>query len=357
MTRRTMSQMKYRTQRILGGLASLCLLISLAGLACTTDRDGAAPAQPAAVDELPSLLFSSKEGEAVVKAGDHVLLTVEDLRRKVEQQSPFMRSRLDTPEGRRELVDQLVQFELLAREAARQEMHLDPQVQQALKRAMVNQLLSRRLQRPDASFEVPEERVRAYYEENISEFVQPERVRVSHIFFAAEEDEQRDEARAKAEERLAELQGSGRDNATAFSRLARQASEDVDSRSIGGDLRYQSKDQLTEAWGARMAEASFALERVGSVSEVIEGDRGFHILRLVGRQRATDRKLEDVRPQLMNRLRREERNRRFDAFVDEIKEKESLWLDEELLEQIELTGTSAAQKAPAKAAPPAPEGN
>lgn len=106
-----------------------------------------------------------------------------------------------------------------------------------------------------------------------------------------------------------------------------------------------------------MAEASFALERVGSVSEVIEGDRGFHILRLVGRQRATDRKLEDVRPQLMNRLRREERNRRFDAFVDEIKEKESLWLDEELLEQIELTGTSAAQKAPAKAAPPAPEGN
>ena len=326
------------------GSAAAALLAAAAFSACGTDSSpagrGARQADPI------SVLFAPKDGEPVAstKSGD-VLLTMEELKEHARQQSPFTRHKYATTEGQIELVDQLVKLELLAREAARTGMHHQPEVQQALKRAMVNQLLATRLQEPEAGVEISEERLHQFYQENITDYVQPERVRVSHVFFAAESDEDRSSARAEARRHLSELRAAGQREAATFSRIAREASDDSDSKTRGGDLRYLSREELSEAWGSRLADAAFALEEAGAISEVIEGAKGFHILRFIGRQRGVERTIDDVRPQLMNRARREERNRRFEEFVNELRSAEGAIVHKEVLERAasqpeELTETT-----------------
>jgi peptidyl-prolyl cis-trans isomerase C len=331
---------------------------ALALVACDDGPASAGTAQaPEAVDPV-KVLFVEKEGEALATAGGEILLTAEEFRDRVSQQSPFLRPRYETPEGRQDFVDQLVRFELLAREAAREGIHHDPEVQQALKRAMVNRLLAKRVQQVDENAEVEEARLRAYYEDNISDFVQPERIRVSHIFVAYPSGAEADRARAleKARGVARALREAPADQAGTFGRLARENSEDAASRVVAGDLRYQSREQLTEAWGAKMAEAAFALERVGAVTDVVEGDKGYHVLRLVGRQRAVDRKFEDVRPQLVNRVRRDDRNRQFDAFVDALREREGLVIEEAVLGRLDLSGSGPGQTGPGMPGTVAPRG-
>lgn len=318
---------------------STALLASIFAASGCNESDGSRQSEQEV--DLVSALFAPKEGEALATIDGETVLTVEELREHQGQMSAFARQKLATPEGRKETVEQLSQQEALAREAVRQGLHLDPEVQQVIKRALASKLLSKNLPRSGQEEKLSDERLREYYEENISEFVVPERVRVSHVFFEAGEDDQeaREQARSLAEEKLAELREADGNQVTIFNRAVRDISDDEESRSRGGDLRYLSEEQLTEAWGEPMAKAAFELERAGTISDVVESDKGFHILRFTGRQRAVDRKFEEVRPQLSSRARRDDRRARFESFVSEIVEREGLSINEENLEKLdELMG-------------------
>ncbi len=336
--------------------AAILLLLgpwALSGCNDVTETRTEAPVEPE-TEQILSTIFKPKEGEAVATAGGETILTVEDLQQSLSQLSAFARRRIETPEGRRDYIEQLVHFELFAREAAHQGLHLDPQVQQALKQAMVSRLHSKRSSQQEEEPDISDERLKEYFQENISDFVRPERVRVSHIFFSAPKDssEKREEARENAGQALARLRSGDRVKATDFSTMARNKSDDARSSSVGGDLRYLSLEELEEAWGQRMAEAAFELDTVGSVSDVVEGDRGVHILRLLGRQKAIDRSFQDVRPQLVSRARRDDHRRRYNEYIEELSGRHELVIHEELLDDFNISPPEAAAAEPSASETP-----
>ena len=129
------------------------------------------------------------------------------------------------------------------------------------------------------------------YTSNVAQFQTPERVRASHILLKTEG---KDEAavRKQAEDLLKRAKG-GAD----FAQLARQYSEDDGSKVKGGDLDYFGKGQMVPEF----ENAAFAMQ-VGQISDLVKSQFGFHIIKLVDKQAAGTRSLDEVRAQIQETL-------------------------------------------------------
>lgn len=127
--------------------------------------------------------------------------------------------------------------------------------------------------------DVTAEEVREYYDANSSRYREEEQRRVAHILIEAGDDE--DAAKADAQG-LLDIARTGAD----FGSLAKENSADTFSAENGGDLDWIMKGQMDPAF----EEAAFGLSEVGQISDVIQSEFGFHIIKL------TDLKAEQVSP-------------------------------------------------------------
>ncbi len=126
---------------------------------------------------------------------------------------------------------------------------------------------------------VSDEEVEQYYTENNLLYKTAEERRVSHIIIEFGDDEAA--AKAKAEALVAELA-----NGADFATLAQENSDDTFTAENGGDLDFITAGMMDEAFD----DAAFSLAQVGDVSEVVETEFGYHIIKL------TDIKPEEVTP-------------------------------------------------------------
>lgn len=152
----------------------------------------------------------------------------------------------------------------------------------------------------EAHIEVSEAQARQYYEAHATRFQEPEQRRASHILIRIGED--RAAARAKAERVLAEV----RANPARFAELARQYSQDPGSAQNGGSLGSFVRETMVKPF----ADAVFAMQ-VGAISDLVETEFGFHIIRLDGVTPATRLGFEVVRGEIVAELRQQEAQRRF----------------------------------------------
>ncbi|NTX38982.1 peptidylprolyl isomerase, partial [Myxococcus sp. CA033] len=71
---------------------------------------------------------------------------------------------------------------------------------------------------------------------------------------------------------------------SAFEMAATQQSQDSASKAAGGDLGFRSREELTQAWGAALADAAFGLKSSSEIGQVVETDKGFHLVKFQSRQ-------------------------------------------------------------------------
>ena len=130
--------------------------------------------------------------------------------------------------------------------------------------------------------------VRKYYDDNIEGYGTQETRRVSHILIEAGEG-----AQEKAQALKAEL-----DNGAEFATLAEQNSDDVFSAENGGDLDFITPEMMDPSFD----EAAFSLANVGDVSDVVETEFGFHIIKLTDINEAQTTAFEDVEAEIRDTL-------------------------------------------------------
>ena len=137
-------------------------------------------------------------------------------------------------------------------------------------------------------------RIEAYYQENLTRYQLPERLRLRHVLFHFGDDEDAARAAAEAAHHRAE---AGEDLAA----LARELSEDVGSKDLGGDLGLLSLREVA----APLREAVRELE-LGDLAPVVRGEAGFHVVRLEERRPAETRPLEELAPGISEELYRQD---------------------------------------------------
>lgn len=157
---------------------------------------------------------------------------------------------------------------------------------------------------------VTPEELKSFYDSNIQRFRTEEQRRASHILIAAAKDApaaERQAAREKATRLLEEL----RKTPGSFADVAKKESKDPGSAEKGGDLGFMGRGALVPPF----ENAMFALNE-GQISDVVETDYGYHIIKLTGVKPSQTQPLEAVKTELEAELRQQLAAKRFAEQAD-----------------------------------------
>ncbi len=110
--------------------------------------------------------------QVVAKVDDEVI-TVGDVQERINKQSPFIRARYTTLDKKKEFLDNLVRFEVMAAEAQKRGYDKDPEVQRVMKQQMISKFLQKDFESKLKVEDVPDADVEKYYND-APRGVQPE---------------------------------------------------------------------------------------------------------------------------------------------------------------------------------------
>ena len=144
-----------------------------------------------------------------------------------------------------------------------------------------------------ASITPTPQQVEAYYTANLQQFSNPEQVHAQHILLKTT-DKDAAAVRKQADAILKEAKAPGAD----FQALARKYSEDEASKGSGGDLGFFGKGTMVKPF----EDVVFAMTP-GQVSEVVQTDFGFHVIKMLEKRAAGQRPLAEVKDQIAEQLK------------------------------------------------------
>lgn len=259
----------------------------------------------------------------------------QDLEQRFAEMSPFARARYQTVEQKREYLDGLLRFELLAQEAARRGLAQDKEVVENFKKELVRRLLRQELEEKPA--QIPPAEVAAYYEKHKSDYVKPAMTRLVHVFVTKDH-------KAKGEEVLKQALAMAPMDYAAFARLAKENSEEPRTQPIEGDMRFLGDDELGAQYGAELVPAAKELTQVGQVlPRLVETEKGFHVIKLQGRQVPLNLTLEQVKGSIEGILANEAKQARYKELLESLKKSSNVNVD-----QGALAGVNVDPKAPTR---------
>ncbi|MDW3683561.1 SurA N-terminal domain-containing protein [Cupriavidus sp. CV2] len=161
-----------------------------------------------------------------------------------------------------------------------------------------------------ASTPVTPEELKSYYDSNIARFRTDEQRRASHILIGSPKEAPAAERQA-AKEKATKLLEDLRKHPETFADVARKQSQDPGSAEKGGDLGFMGRGALVKPF----EDAMYALKD-GQISDVVETDYGYHIIKLTGIKPAETKPLEQVRTELEVELRKQLAAKKYAELAD-----------------------------------------
>jgi len=169
----------------------------------------------------------------------------------------------------------------------------------------------------EGKINVTDEEAKAYFDSNPEKYATKEQIRASHILIKPDTTGDPNEAKAKA---LAKIQGllkQARDGAD-FAELAKANSEGPTSVK-GGDLGLFGRGAMVPSF----EKAAFAL-KVGEVSDVVETQYGYHIIKLTDRKEATNPTFDEVKDKVIEELTQQKQGQIANEYLDSLKAKATI---------------------------------
>jgi peptidyl-prolyl cis-trans isomerase C len=300
----------------------------------TTAGGGAPSAPPQSAEELKAPLAKI----------DDVTITLGELQERINRQSPYIRARYTSLEQKKEFLDSLIKFEVLAKEAARRGLDKDPEVVRTMKQVMIQRLMRDELDTKITADTVTDAEMKAYYDANLSEYVKPDEVRVSAIIV---------KNRAQADRVANEARGEAGKTNKGFRDLVARYSQDEDSKLRGGDLRYL--DAATKEVPAPVVKAAFALPSTGDVSGVVDAGNGtWYVLKQTGRRRSMTKSFDDAKPAIRNKLFRDKRVAAQKDFVDGLRTSAKIEVNDANLAKVRIDTSQSVDDGHGRDLPPLP---
>ena len=259
--------------------SAVCLLTAALCGATTTGCHRSPRPLPAPADSL----------DVVVAKIDGQPVTARDLVTDVSGRSQFYRQSFKAPGGEQKLVDTLLRFEVMAKEARDRGYDKDPEVIRTAKQRMIDKLVQH--EQHTYVGVVPPTSVEAYYASHLREFGAPERVRIREVVL---------QDKALAGRVLSQAARLPRNDEQGFRALASRFAEDQPGRVNGGGI--ETLDRTSTRLPPAVVEAAFRLTAEAPVGGPVEAEHRFYVLRLLERLPASIRPLAEVRAEIERRL-------------------------------------------------------
>lgn len=266
---------------LIAGALLLTSSLTLAVPSAMAQDTPVAPAE-AAPAPAPDTVVATVGGETITEAD--IAFAAEDLQQELSQMPP--------EERRAFLVTVLIDMKVMAKAAREQQMDQTETFRRRLQ-YLEERALRRAYFADKIAAGVTPEAVQAAYDAFVAGFQPQEEVHARHILVATRQD---------AEAIKAEL-AAGKP----FELLAMEKSTDPSGAQNGGDLGFFSRGMMVKPF----EDAAFALTEPGQLSEPIESQFGWHIIKLEEKRQSQPPSLEEVGPQLQQQVM-------FKAFEDSV---------------------------------------
>ena len=161
---------------------------------------------------------------------------------------------------------------------------------------------------------ISEAALQAYYDANKNNYTSAEERRASHILIKAEKGLSPDE-RKKLREKAQSILETLRKQPEKFSEIAKKISDDVGSKNNAGDLGFFGRGMMVKPF----ENAVFNL-KLNEISDLVESEFGWHIIKLTAIKASTTRPLNEVRDQVQEIVRKQEAMRKFSELSDQFSE-------------------------------------
>ncbi len=296
---------------------------------------------------------SEHKGPVVATVGNESI-TADDLKRRLDETSPFLRARYNTLDRKKEFLENMIRNELLAQEAQRQGFDKSPAVKEQAKRAMIQELIKKQLDERLSGADIADGELKKFYDAHLDDFVKPERARVFHILFAAKDAKEKAAAKKHAAELLKDIEArEKKGEVNAFQTAAIKESKDQLSAPMGGDLRFLSRDELAKAYNPQLADAAFELKNPGDKAGPLETPAGVELVKLQVKTVALNRSFEDSKESIRGRMARERRSREYDDWMKKLRENAKVSINDAELDKVQVESALTPPGMPAMH-PPVP---
>ena len=241
------------------------------------------------------------EKKILAKVGDKEISNI-DIDNAIQGLDPYQAQQFQTEEGRKYVLEDLVNQELLYMYAKDNKIDEDEAFKKemaeieknVLKQYVINQILT--------SVKLTDEEKQAFYEANKTNFSNPETANAKHILVDSEE---------KANEILAQIKAGD----VTFEDAAR-ANSTCPSKDAGGDLGTFTRGQMVPEF----EEAVFNMKN-GEVSGPVKTQFGYHLIKLENLQAGGESEYEEVRNEIERSLMYQKQSEAYNKELNNLKSK------------------------------------
>jgi peptidyl-prolyl cis-trans isomerase C len=266
------------------------------------------------------------EGTVLADVNGNVI-TTQDFKNEVDRLPPYLKPMVQSPEGKKELLDSMVVREIILEQAKKDGVDKSKEVAARLedlrKRLIVETYLKKKVEQ---EAQVSDADLKKFYDENKDKFKTGEQVRASHILVKTEKE---------AQDILAQLK-----NGAKFEDLAKKYSTDA-TAAKGGDLGWFSKGAMVPEFD----KVVFGLKE-GQLSGIVKTQFGYHIIKVTGVRPAGVRAYDEVKEQIKSTLLPSKQQEIFQKMKEDLKKNAKVSIKEDVLKNLDLT-TGDAQGAAA----------
>jgi peptidyl-prolyl cis-trans isomerase D len=149
-----------------------------------------------------------------------------------------------------------------------------------------------------------------FYNKNQKRFGTEEKRAASHILIATKKGGSPADlaaAKAKADAVLAEV----RKNPNDFAKIAKAQSQDPGSAELGGDLGTVEKGAFVKP----VEDAIYALKE-GQVSDLVQSEFGYHIIKVTSVKPAAQKTLEEAKPEIVAELKKQKMSKKYSELAE-----------------------------------------
>jgi len=201
------------------------------------------------------------------------------------------------------------------------------------KRACEEQILKLVLERETTNgISITDTAVKKFYDDNPSDFDQPEQVRVSHILISTLDPQSQTPLppeQKKAKEKFAQGIRARAVSGEDFAKLVKLYSDDPGSKEKGGEYKF-GKGRMVPEFEA----ASFSM-KVGQISDLVETRYGYHIIKLLEKYPAKHEQFAEVQVKIKDYLVKKQAEAGLPAYLARVKSEAG----------VKITDTDAAKPA------------
>ena len=217
---------------------------------------------------------------------------------------PYQAAHFNSEEGKKQILDDLVNQELLYIEAKENNLEQDEEFQNELKRVQENMLKQYAMNKILTSVTLTEEEKEAFFEANKSRFVKPDTASAKHILVDSEE---------AANDLLNKINAGE----VSFEDAATQNSS-CPSKDAGGDLGTFERGQMVPEFD----EAVFTMNK-GEVTGPVKTQFGYHLIKLEDRNEGGQSEYADVKAEIEKALTYQKQSQAYTNKYSELKSKYS----------------------------------